>query len=73
MGIIMDALNGSGREAALDTIKQDLLELQSALDQVRRQSANAIERQILEQPFGSVIAAFAAGFIVSRLAAWRFF
>lgn len=64
---------GSERDLALDTIKQDLVQLQSALDQVRRQSANAIERQILEQPFGSVVAAFALGFVVSRLVARRLF
>ncbi|HLI22110.1 MAG TPA: hypothetical protein VKV32_13375 [Stellaceae bacterium] len=65
----MDGLQGE----ALDKIKQDLVQLQSALDQVRRQSANVIERQILEQPFGSVMAAFALGFVLSRVVAKRIF
>jgi ElaB/YqjD/DUF883 family membrane-anchored ribosome-binding protein len=69
----MDASSGTQRDIALDTVKRDLLALQEALDHVRRQSANVIERQILKQPFQSVIAAFAVGFLVSRLAARRFF
>lgn len=69
----MDASSGTKRDVGLDTVKRDLLALQEALDHVRRQSTNVIERQILEQPFQSVIAAFAVGFIVSRLTARRFF
>lgn len=70
----MDASSGhTQRDVALDTIKSDLVALQRALDGVRRQSTNAIERQILEQPFQSVLVAFAAGFIFSRFMAHKLF
>ncbi len=70
----MDASSVFGRgDDALDTIKRDLSDLQHALDAVRRQSTNVIERQILEQPFQSVGIAFAAGFIVSRLLGSKLF
>jgi len=64
-------MDASTRDDALDTIKHDLVELQSALDSVRRRSTNVIERQILEQPFQSVAVAFAAGFVVSRILAHK--
>ena len=71
---IMDASSGrTQREVAFDTIKSDLVALQSALDGVRRQSTNAIERQIHDQPFQSVAVAFAAGFVFSRILASRLF
>lgn len=69
----MDASSDTRRDATLDTVKRDLVALLDALDHIRRQSTNVIERQIHEQPFQSVIAAFAVGFIVSRLTARRFF
>jgi ElaB/YqjD/DUF883 family membrane-anchored ribosome-binding protein len=61
------------RDVALETIKRDLIALQNALGNVRRQSTNVVERQILEQPFQSVAVAFAAGFVFSRLLASRLF
>jgi ElaB/YqjD/DUF883 family membrane-anchored ribosome-binding protein len=65
---MMNAANGhTQRDVAVDTIKKDLAELQSALDGVRRQSTNAIQRQILDQPFQSVAIAFAVGFVISRI------
>jgi ElaB/YqjD/DUF883 family membrane-anchored ribosome-binding protein len=74
MGVSMDASNGrSQRDVAMETIKQDLLDLQSALDGVRRQSTGALQRQILAQPFQSVAMAFAAGFVISRIVAHKLF
>jgi ElaB/YqjD/DUF883 family membrane-anchored ribosome-binding protein len=69
----MDASSGTRRDLAIETIKNDLVALQNALDHVRQQSTAVAERQILDQPFQSVAIAFAAGFIVSRLVAHRFF
>jgi ElaB/YqjD/DUF883 family membrane-anchored ribosome-binding protein len=69
----MDASSGTQRDIALETIKSDLVALQSALTHIRRQSANVIERQIFDRPFRSVAAAFAIGFIASRLLAHRLF
>lgn len=70
----MDASSGhTQRDVALDTIKNDLVALQRALDGVRRQSTNVIERQILDQPFQSVLVAFAAGFVFSRIMAHKLF
>jgi ElaB/YqjD/DUF883 family membrane-anchored ribosome-binding protein len=74
MGDIVDASNAHGRrEIEIETIKRDLVELQDALDAVRRRSANVVQRQIHDQPFQSVALAFAAGFIVSRFLAHRLF
>jgi ElaB/YqjD/DUF883 family membrane-anchored ribosome-binding protein len=71
---MMSIANGHAQSSvAVETIKKDLSELQSALDGVRRQSTTAIERQILSQPFQSVAVAFAAGFVVSRLFARKLF
>lgn len=61
------------RDVAIETIKRDLVELQEALDAVRRRSTNTIQRQILAQPFQSVAIAFAAGFVVSRFLARKLF
>jgi ElaB/YqjD/DUF883 family membrane-anchored ribosome-binding protein len=61
------------RDLAIETIKRDLVELQAALDAVRRRSATAVERQIVAQPFQSVAVAFAAGFVASRLLAHKLF
>lgn len=70
----MDASSMRGqREIALETIKNDLLALQNALDEVRRQSTNVVQRQIVEQPFQSITVAFAAGFVFSRLLGNRLF
>ena len=70
----MDTSSGfSQHNVAIETIKRDLVALQDALGSVRRQSTNAIERQIVEQPFQSVAVAFAAGFIFSRFVASRLF
>lgn len=69
-------MNANGQPqsgVAVETIKRDLAELQSALDGVRRQSTNAIQRQILDQPFQSVAIAFAAGFVISRIFARKLF
>lgn len=74
MGVNMYASNGHGqRDVAIETIKRDLVELQDALDAVRRRSTNVVQRQILAQPFQSVAIAFAAGFVVSRYLAHRLF
>jgi ElaB/YqjD/DUF883 family membrane-anchored ribosome-binding protein len=67
---MMNAANG---HVAVETIKQDLAELQSALDGVRRQSTKSLQRQILDQPFQSVAIAFAAGFVFSRILARKLF
>ena len=67
----MDASSGTQRDVALDTIKRDLTALQSALEHMRQQSVGVAKRQILDQPFGSVAIAFAAGFILSRLVGHR--
>lgn len=70
----MESSNGHAqRDVAIETIKRDLVELQDALDAVRRRSANVVQRQIHDQPFQSVAIAFAAGFIVSRLFAHKLF
>ncbi len=69
----MQASNGHARDVAMETIKRDLAQLQSALDGVRRRSTNTIQRQILDQPFQSVAIAFAAGFVISRLFARKLF
>ena len=61
------------RDAAIETIKHDLVELQDALDAVRRRSTTTVQRQILAQPFQSVAIAFAAGFVVSRFLAHKLF
>ncbi len=66
-------MDASTRDDAFATIKHDLVELQSALDSVRRRSTNVIERQILDQPFQSVAVAFAAGFVISRVLAHKLF
>jgi ElaB/YqjD/DUF883 family membrane-anchored ribosome-binding protein len=72
MGVSMDASNGRAkRDVAIETIKQDLLDLQGALDGVRRQSAGALQRQVLAQPFQSIAIAFAAGFVISRIVAHK--
>ncbi|HXE29631.1 MAG TPA: hypothetical protein VN656_14020 [Stellaceae bacterium] len=74
MGDIMDASNAHGRrEIEIETIKRDLVELQDALDAVRRRSANVVQQQIHDQPFQSIALAFAAGFIVSRFLAHKLF
>jgi hypothetical protein len=69
----MDASSGTQRDIAIETIKSDLVALQGALEHMRQQSTAAAERKILERPFQSMAAAFAAGFILSRLVAHRFF
>jgi len=70
----MYASNGHGqRDAAIETIKRDLVELQEALDGVRRRSTNVLQRQIHAQPFQSVAIAFAAGFVFSRYVAHKLF
>lgn len=70
----MDASSGkTQRDVALETVKNDLVALQQALDGVRRRSASVVERQILEQPFQSVLVAFAAGFVFSRILAHKLF
>lgn len=61
------------RDNALETIKRDLVELQTALDGLRQQSTNVVERQIVEQPFQSLRIAFLAGFVCSRLLPSRLF
>jgi ElaB/YqjD/DUF883 family membrane-anchored ribosome-binding protein len=66
----MDTGNG---QVAIETIKRDLAELQSALEGVRRQSTTAVERHIQAQPFQSMAIAFAAGFVASRLLAHKLF
>jgi ElaB/YqjD/DUF883 family membrane-anchored ribosome-binding protein len=74
MGVKMYASNGHGqRDAAIETIKRDLVELQDALDGVRRQSTNVLQRQIGAQPFHSIAIAFAAGFVFSRYIAHKLF
>jgi ElaB/YqjD/DUF883 family membrane-anchored ribosome-binding protein len=74
MGDIMDASNGRAqRDVAMETIKRDLVELQDALDGVRRRSTNAVQRQIHDQPFQSVAIAFVAGFVISRIFAHKLF
>ena len=74
MGVSMSTSNGHAqRDVAIETIKRDLVELQEALDGVRRRSTTAVQRQILAQPFQSVAIAFAAGFIISRLVAHKLF
>jgi len=73
-GVTMYASNGHGqRDVAIETIKRDLVELQDALDAVRRQSTNVLQRQIHDQPFQSVAIAFAAGFVFSRYLAHKLF
>lgn len=70
----MHASNGHAqRDVAIETIKRDLVELQEALDAVRRRSTNVLQRQIHAQPFQSVGIAFAVGFIVSRYLAHKLF
>lgn len=70
----MYASNGHGqRDIAIETIKRDLVELQDALDAVRRRSTNVVQRQILAQPFQSIAIAFAAGFVFSRYLAHKLF
>ena len=74
MGDIMDASNAHGRrEIEIETIKRDLVELQDALDAVRRRSTNVLQRHILAQPFQSIAIAFAAGFVFSRYVAHKLF
>jgi ElaB/YqjD/DUF883 family membrane-anchored ribosome-binding protein len=69
----MQTSNGHARDVAMETIKQDLSQLQSALDGVRKRSTTTIQRQILDQPFQAVAIAFAAGFVISRLVARKLF
>lgn len=70
----MYASNGHAqRDSAIETIKRDLVELQDALDSVRRRSTNVVQRQIHDQPFQSVAIAFAAGFVFSRFVAHKLF
>lgn len=70
----MYASNGHAQRAeTIETIKHDLVELQEALDGVRRRSTNVLHRQITDQPFQSVAIAFAAGFVVSRYLAHKLF
>jgi hypothetical protein len=69
----MSASSNGQRDVAIETIKRDLVELQDALDGVRRRSTNAVQRQILAQPFQSVAIAFAAGFVISRIFAHKLF
>jgi hypothetical protein len=70
----MYASNGHAqRGVAIETIKRDLVELQEALDSVRRRSASVLQRQILAQPFQSIALAFAAGFVFSRYVARKLF
>ena len=73
-GVTMYSSSGNGqRDAAIETIKRDLVELQDALDGVRRQSTNVLQRQIVSQPFQSIAVAFAAGFVFSRYVAHKLF
>jgi hypothetical protein len=51
----------------LGTIKNDIAALQHELDGFRRQSLNSVEQYVSGQPLQSMIIAFAAGFVVSRL------
>jgi ElaB/YqjD/DUF883 family membrane-anchored ribosome-binding protein len=69
----MQTSNGHTRDVAMETIKQDLSQLQTALDGVRQRSTKTIQRQILDQPFQAVAIAFAAGFVVSRIFARKLF
>jgi ElaB/YqjD/DUF883 family membrane-anchored ribosome-binding protein len=69
----MDASSGTQRDIAIETIKSDLVALQGALEQFRQRSTTVVGRQILDRPFQSVAAAFAAGFILSQLVTRRFF
>jgi ElaB/YqjD/DUF883 family membrane-anchored ribosome-binding protein len=69
----MQTSNGHTRDVAMETIKQDLSQLQTALDGVRKRSATTVQRQILEQPFQAVAIAFAAGFVISRIFARKLF
>jgi ElaB/YqjD/DUF883 family membrane-anchored ribosome-binding protein len=69
----MQTSNGHTRDVAMETIKQDLSQLQTALDGVRQRSTKTIQRQILDQPFQAVAIAFAAGFVISRLVARKLF
>jgi hypothetical protein len=70
----MDASSGhTQRDVDLETVKSDLIALQQALDGFRRRSTSIVERQILEQPFQSVLVAFAAGFVFSRFMAHKLF
>ena len=73
-GVTMYASNGRAqRDVAIETIKRDLVELQDALDAVRRRSTNVLQLHILAQPFQSIAIAFAAGFIFSRYVAHKLF
>jgi len=69
----MQTSNGHTRDVAMETIKQDLSQLQTALDGVRKRSTTTVQRQILEQPFQAVAIAFAAGFVISRIFARKLF
>jgi ElaB/YqjD/DUF883 family membrane-anchored ribosome-binding protein len=73
MGVMMHANGQAQSGAAVETIKRDLAELQSALDGVRRRSTSVVQRQILDQPFQSVAIAFAVGFVFSHLLRHKLF
>jgi ElaB/YqjD/DUF883 family membrane-anchored ribosome-binding protein len=62
----------NGRDIALDTVKSDLVALQHELEAVKRRSLDVVERRVANQPVQSVLIAFAAGIICSKLFLRRF-
>ena len=62
----------NGRDVALDTVKSDLVALQHELETVKRRSFDMVERRVTDQPIQSVLVAFAAGIICSKLFLRRF-
>jgi ElaB/YqjD/DUF883 family membrane-anchored ribosome-binding protein len=62
-----------GRDVALDTVKNDLAALQREIATVKRRSFKAVEQRVTDQPVQSMLIAFAAGLICSKLLLRRLF
>lgn len=62
----------AGRDFALDTVKNDVAALQHELGVVRQRSLSLVEERVSAQPIQSLLIAFAAGLICSKLLLRRF-
>ena len=58
----------AGRDAALDTVKNDIVALQHEFDVVRQRSVGLVQDRVNAHPLQSVLVAFAAGLKVSSVA-----
>jgi hypothetical protein len=60
------------RDVALDTVKNDLAALQREISTVKKRSFEVVGQRVVDQPIQSMLIAFAAGLICSKLFLRRF-